>query len=102
MQVGVDEGGFVVEASLLGDLLDVEPSLVPGLMASSEITCLCERGSPSTKGSIGSRSSTKAAALACGSTTVGRCCIARLWILASGSFRASCANRKGHERRAVP
>ncbi len=44
MQVDVSDGGFLVEAALLSDLLDLEPSLVPALMRASEITCLCERG----------------------------------------------------------
>ncbi len=44
MQVDVNDGAFLVEASLLSGLFDVEPSLVPALMRSSEITCRCERG----------------------------------------------------------
>lgn len=35
---------FTVDACLLGELLDVPPSDIQGLMRENEITCLCEHG----------------------------------------------------------
>lgn len=39
-----DGDDFILEASLVGELLDVEPSEVPALMQSKRITSVCERG----------------------------------------------------------
>jgi len=44
MRLKQDEDGFTIDASLLGELLDVPPSGVHPLMRSNEITSLCERG----------------------------------------------------------
>jgi hypothetical protein len=38
------EGTFVVDAALLGELLNLPPSRVPGLMREGAITSVCERG----------------------------------------------------------
>src|SRR5690606_40736456 len=38
------ERAFTIDASLLGELLDVPPSEIHGLMRRQEITSLCERG----------------------------------------------------------
>jgi hypothetical protein len=39
-----DDNGFSVDASLLGDLLDLPASRIQDLMRRNEITGLCERG----------------------------------------------------------
>jgi hypothetical protein len=39
-----NDEGFLVDASLLGELLDLAPSDVQALMRRGEITSLCERG----------------------------------------------------------
>ncbi|APF39494.1 hypothetical protein BOQ54_18575 (plasmid) [Chelatococcus daeguensis] len=38
------DGGFLVDATLLGDLLGITPSALPELMRAGEVTSLCERG----------------------------------------------------------
>lgn len=44
MNVEIRNGEIIVDAQLLGDLLDVPASDVPGLMRARAITSLCERG----------------------------------------------------------
>ena len=44
MRLRRDDEGFSVDASLLGELLDVPASRIQSLMRRNEITCLCERG----------------------------------------------------------
>ncbi|HLS82532.1 MAG TPA: DUF6522 family protein [Steroidobacter sp.] len=44
MKVERHEGDFVIDASLLGELLNVPAPDVQALMRRSEITSLCERG----------------------------------------------------------
>lgn len=44
LQIERDDGSFCVEASLLGELLNVPPSDVQTLMSSNAITSICERG----------------------------------------------------------
>lgn len=44
MQVEIAEAAILVDAALLGELLDVVPAEVPGLMRSRAITSFCERG----------------------------------------------------------
>ncbi len=44
MRLERNEDGFSINASLLGELLNVPPSGVQALMRSNEITSLCERG----------------------------------------------------------
>jgi hypothetical protein len=44
MQLQRNEEGFAVDASLLGELLNVSPSDVQELMRNNEITSRCERG----------------------------------------------------------
>jgi len=44
MNVEVRDGEFVVDAKLLGDLLDIPPADVPALMRERSITSICERG----------------------------------------------------------
>ena len=44
MRVERNEQGFLIDASLLGELLDVPPSGVQTLMRNNEITSVCERG----------------------------------------------------------
>lgn len=39
-----EEGGFCIDATLLGELLDVPPSEIPSLMRANRITGFCERG----------------------------------------------------------
>lgn len=42
--------GFVIDASILGELLNVAPSFVQDLMRRREITSFCERGEGQHKG----------------------------------------------------
>jgi hypothetical protein len=44
LQIEREDGSFCVEASLLGELLNVPPSDVQTLMRSNAITSTCERG----------------------------------------------------------
>jgi len=44
MRVDVVDKAFVVEATLIGDLLDLPAADVPALMRSNEITSVCETG----------------------------------------------------------
>jgi hypothetical protein len=44
MRLERDDEGFSVDASLLGELLDVPASHIQSLMRRNEITSLCERG----------------------------------------------------------
>ncbi|MGO4558227.1 DUF6522 family protein [Mesorhizobium sp. 2RAF21] len=44
MKLERQEGMFTIEASLLSELLDVQPYDIQALMRSNEITSLCERG----------------------------------------------------------
>ncbi|MBN9551158.1 MAG: hypothetical protein J0H31_20415 [Alphaproteobacteria bacterium] len=44
MKLEQQDGVFTIEASLLGELLNVQPSDVQVLMRRNEITSLCERG----------------------------------------------------------
>lgn len=44
MRLERTEEGFSIDASLLGELLDVSPSGVQALMRTNEITSICERG----------------------------------------------------------
>lgn len=44
MNVEIRDGEFVVGAELLGDLLDIPPSEISGLMRAGSITSTCERG----------------------------------------------------------
>ena len=44
MQVEINDKTVLVDATLLGELLDVLPSDVPALMREHTITSVCERG----------------------------------------------------------
>jgi hypothetical protein len=44
MKLERQDGVFTIEASLLSELLDVQPSDIQALMRRNEITSLCERG----------------------------------------------------------
>ena len=44
MQLDRSEQGFLIDALLLGELLDLPPSGVQALMRDNKITSLCERG----------------------------------------------------------
>ncbi|CAM5438469.1 hypothetical protein ATER59S_02653 [Aquamicrobium terrae] len=44
MKVEMNEGDMVVDAALLGKLLDIAPHEVPVLLRAQKITSLCERG----------------------------------------------------------
>lgn len=44
------DGGFLVDATLLGDLLAIAPSALPELMRAGEVTSLCERGEDEHRG----------------------------------------------------
>lgn len=44
MQVEIHDGDIVVEADLIGELLDVAPADVPALLRARKITSICERG----------------------------------------------------------
>jgi hypothetical protein len=52
MQVAVSEGEFLVDAALVGELLDVSPQDVPTLMRQRRITSLCERGVDADEGTF--------------------------------------------------
>jgi len=43
-QVEFADGGFLIDAALLSELLDVVPADVPSLMRANAITSICERG----------------------------------------------------------
>lgn len=42
--VEISDGTFCVDGAMLGNLLDVQPADVPGLMRDGAITSVCERG----------------------------------------------------------
>lgn len=42
--VTVEEGGFVVDAGVLGQAFDLDPATVPERLRAGEITSLCETG----------------------------------------------------------
>jgi hypothetical protein len=44
MQVEITNGDIVVDAVLLGELLDIQPAEVPVLMKAHAITSTCEKG----------------------------------------------------------
>lgn len=44
MRLERNDGGFCIDAALLGELLDVSPLEVHALMRGNEITSVCERG----------------------------------------------------------
>lgn len=44
MQVEIDDETISVDATILGELLQVLPGDVPALMRDHAITCVCERG----------------------------------------------------------
>jgi hypothetical protein len=44
MQVEITNGDIVVDAALLGELLDIQPAEIPGLMRAHAITSICEKG----------------------------------------------------------
>ena len=44
MQIEIGDGAFLVDAALLGELLDVSPSNVVSLMRDLAITSTCEKG----------------------------------------------------------
>ena len=44
MQLEITEAEILVDAALLGELLDIVPAEVPGLMRRRAITSFCERG----------------------------------------------------------
>ena len=44
MQVEIANGDILVDAALLGELLDVAPAEIPTLMQAHAITSFCERG----------------------------------------------------------
>lgn len=44
MQVEITDGDILIDAALLGELLDVKPAEVPTLMRAHAITSFCERG----------------------------------------------------------
>lgn len=44
MAVTIKNGGFVVDAALLGDAFDLSPATVPERLRAGEITSLCETG----------------------------------------------------------
>jgi hypothetical protein len=44
MRLERNEDGFSIDASMLGELLEVPPASLRDLMQRSEITSLCERG----------------------------------------------------------
>jgi hypothetical protein len=50
MQVEINDKTVLVDATLLGELLDVLPSDVPALMREHAITSVCERGIDTHKG----------------------------------------------------
>ena len=44
MQIKIADGTIVVDAALIGSLLNVAPGEVPDLMRTKAITSICERG----------------------------------------------------------
>jgi hypothetical protein len=44
MSVAVSQGEFLVDATLVGELLDIPPAQVPALMRQRLITSVCEHG----------------------------------------------------------
>ena len=50
MQLERNEEGFLVDASLLSELLNVPPASIQDLMRQNEITSVCERGEGEHKG----------------------------------------------------
>lgn len=52
MQVEITNGDILVDATLLGKLLNVAPSMVPILMRAHAITSFCERGVDAHQGKI--------------------------------------------------
>lgn len=44
MQIEIADGTLVVDAALIGSLLNIAPEDVPALMRTQAITSLCERG----------------------------------------------------------
>jgi hypothetical protein len=48
--VEIADGGFVIDATALGALLDVAPADIPALMRTRAITSLCERGLDANQG----------------------------------------------------
>ncbi|HWV55097.1 DUF6522 family protein [Pseudorhodoplanes sp.] len=47
-----DGNGFTLDAALIGELIDVPPADVPALMRSKSITCMCESGIDSDRGTF--------------------------------------------------
>lgn len=52
MHVDIVDKAFVVEAALIGELLDVPAADVPALMRSNEITSVCETGMGADQGTF--------------------------------------------------
>jgi hypothetical protein len=52
MQVAVSDGEFLVDAALVGELLDIAPQDVPTLMRERRITSVCERGVDADEGTF--------------------------------------------------
>ncbi len=50
MQVEVTDGEILVDAVLLGELLDVAPGEIPTLMRARAITSICEKGADAHEG----------------------------------------------------
>ncbi len=48
--VEIEGGDFIVDAALLGSLLDIAPEVVSTLMREGAITSLCERGTGADEG----------------------------------------------------
>lgn len=44
MQIEIADGTIVVDAALIGSMLNIAPEEVPALMRTQAITSLCERG----------------------------------------------------------
>lgn len=43
-KIEMADGSFDVDAAMIADGLDLDPSLIPALMKAGEITSACERG----------------------------------------------------------
>ena len=43
-KIEMADGSFDVDAAIIADGLDLDPSLIPALMKAGEITSTCERG----------------------------------------------------------
>jgi hypothetical protein len=52
MQVAISEGEFLVDAALVGELLEIAPQDVPALMRQRRITSVCERGVDADEGTF--------------------------------------------------